>query len=100
MGVNATTMANEALKHLKKGDKVALLSRFAETLEPYKNALEERDGMISSTHVFWASLLSCSVQKVTLHRTSTFAEVENRHVPKHPQFNDSLLNATFNFPIF
>ena len=41
--VNATTMANEVLKHLKKGDKVALLSRFAETLEPYKNALEERD---------------------------------------------------------
>ena len=124
--VNATTMANEVLKHLKKGDKVALLSRFAETLEPYKNALEERDlkvriiagqsvmsdfcflmsttkelvGMISSTYVFWASLLSYSVQKVTLYRTSIFAEVENRHMPKYPQFNDSLLNATFNFPIF
>ena len=123
--VNATILANNVLSHLKEGDKVALLSRFAETLYPYQHALEERNitvrtitgqsvvedfcflmsttkelvGMISSTYVYWASLLSYSVKNVTLYRTSAFEKVENKHMPYYPYFNDPILNATFNFPI-
>lgn len=117
--------ANVLLSHLQPGDKVVLLGRFQSALEPYKEALEKRSisvrtitgqsgvqdfcflmsttkeivGMISSTYAFWASLLSTSVKKVILYRTSTFRNMENAWMPKTPMFNDRVLKSTFNFPV-
>lgn len=76
-------VANELLSNLKRGDKVAITSRFTEHVLPYVNALEERGlvvrvvegqtglqdfcflmrasreliGVATSTYVTWAGLL-------------------------------------------
>lgn len=109
--------ANELFRHLRKGDKVAITTRFGgKHVEPYVSALEERGlqvrvihgqsavedlcflmsakkelvGTIKSSYVRWAAMLG-DMERVELYDMQD----PKRKTLSHPNFTDPRLKRRF-----
>jgi len=121
--IGAMQMAYNMLGHLKAEDKVALVAPSTEIALPYKNELERRGikvrivsqnrvqdfcflmntkkelvGQHASTYVFWAAILSVTVEKVSLYYVKNPLHTDG--ILHHYNWTNSRLRDLFHYPVF
>lgn len=111
--------ANELMRHLNPGDKVAIISRFATRVKPYVGALEKRGivvrvvagqsgvedfcflksaqkeliGTLKSTYALWAAYLGNTKRAILYQVVSPYTRdkiVRSDYEWKHPNMKDRI----------